>query len=1333
MIMGKVTYHQQVTYCGKLRCRKCRDGVGHGPYWYAYQIINGRTIRTYIGKHLPADAVISREAMAEQQAGVQVVQLDEEAISNARKLPHTTNRVDGTTVSTIIGDDAMVYSPRGASTIATHSSANIHIWSLGQFRIEGRNRQNQQWQARTNTVWQRDRSIRALLGYLLCCTGRKASRVQLCVDLWPGQTVEVAQVQLQKQLQVLNKVLGPTAVEGEASDGSERIVLDKESVTLADQEHVWIDADAFVVQAQPLRNLPWWQASEQDTLRYETLLREALSLYSGDFLPEERDAAWIQSRRRSLQGLWLELHLELADLLVVRGASSSAIDILDKLLARDPTNEDALRRLMMVLAQSKRRVEALRAYKRFENMLQFEYDAAPSQETRALYEAVQQGQTLAGYISMFAPIDTDITSTTEMGQDSKTTHTVDRGNASSTAIPFKRTSKSPLPESIGRVHQSTLVGRASEIKTLQGLLREVEKAMASQLSGSQPLVNLPLDTQRRPQCLFLIGDWGIGKTRLAEEMSREAQQRGWSVVWSRLYTQELGVPYRVWTETIQKILNGRNGLSSALISDLLEPLAAFLPEQVETVALGTPTALLPPYALTPEQEKYRLWDAIGSVLKIASERGPLLIVLDDIQWADGSSHDLLAHLARNLIGYPILFVATCRDKELPENHPLHEYMRHMQREHTLKTLRIEPLSSEQIRQLAASLSPLPESSLQHIQRYADGNPFFAEELARSSPPVLPKTVKDALDHRMRRLSLECLQLLRHAAVLGGSFELQLILAMENDGGPDIEDSVLDLLEEGLKAGVLTDEGTGTRIAYHFWHPLLVSYLYDGVSATRRARLHQRAATALLDVWHGREESVAATVADHLEKAGAEAERIAHYAELAGNNAYALSAYAEAAYHYQHAVDSLQQVSSLESQQRLVVLLERLAECTMIQGNYAQARHLYQQVLDQRTQAAQSADITSAQEEASRSALLCIEIAWTWRYTGDNARAWKSCERAEQILREAGVEDGPAWARLSYTRSNLYQLEGRHELALEMAQKALLLFEQQRERSSITVTKVSRTYKTLTQRTLDGDPVNLGRLQRHMGVIAVDMGQLSVALEHQQKALALYEPYDEKRQIAHLSCNICYIQLKKGEYEQARAALQRSFELAEQISDSPLLSLVFSNQGELAAATGKFDEAEARFKQALELNARFQDREYLCRWSVRLATVLQQQGRLAEAARYLKSAWSTSRAMNNAPCRGQVLVALANLRIAQSLGAPIGSKQAMRFLDHAYQNVARALKLDRIDVETRMRGELTRAQVMLLQGKREKAEKILRHIVTQAKSYEMMPIVVFANELMTELI
>ena len=97
--------------------------------------------------------------------------------------------------------------------------------------------------------------------------------------------------------------------------------------------------------------------------------------------------------------------------------------------------------------------------------------------------------------------------------------------------------------------------------------------------------------------------------------------------------------------------------------------------------------------------------------------------------------------------------------------------------------------------------------------------------------------------------------------------------------------------------MITDEGSGTRITYHFWHPLFVSYLYDGLSAGRRASLHRRAAEVLRHMYQGREEEGAAAIAYHLVHGGADAAQIAHFAEMAGDRAYALSAYPEAVQHY----------------------------------------------------------------------------------------------------------------------------------------------------------------------------------------------------------------------------------------------------------------------------------------------------------------------------------------------------------------------------------------------------------------------------------------------------
>src|SRR5207245_255604 len=159
-----------------------------------------------------------------------------------------------------------------------------------------------------------------------------------------------------------------------------------------------------------------------------------------------------------------------------------------------------------------------------------------------------------------------------------------------------------------------------------------------------------------------------------------------------------------------------------------------------------------------------------------------------------------------------------------------------------------------------------------------------------------------------------------------------------------EDTLLDLLDEALQAGVLTEEGSGSRILYAFWHPLLVSHLYERLSATRRMRLHRRAAEVLqrLSV---KQDEVAATITHHLVQGGTDPVHIIHYARLAGHRAYGLSAYPEAERQYRLLAEHINLLDSEEAP----VLLERLAECASVQGNFEEARTLYERSLKMRVQ------------------------------------------------------------------------------------------------------------------------------------------------------------------------------------------------------------------------------------------------------------------------------------------------------------------------------------------------------------------------------------------------
>ncbi|HEX6485039.1 MAG TPA: DUF6788 family protein [Ktedonobacteraceae bacterium] len=1135
---GKVTYRQQVSFCGKPNCRKCRDGIGHGPYWYAYQVVDGHTVRTYIGKHLPPETRVKEESSIE--------------------LP------------------------------------------------------------------------------------------------------------------------------------------------------------------------PLEQAGRHVT-------------------PE---------------------------------ALTEAIDVLDRMLAADPANEAVVQRLMILLARSKRRGEALRAYQRLASVLQKSNNALPSAETQALYEAI-----LGGDETITLPAATDSSSPLSPSEAQKEVSRTDQ---------HKDFLSQSFPSAIriGRTNQSPLVGRDTELSALRQLLLTPQLASIHSEVNRYPVgagvgrstLSTPLS---HPQFMVLMGEAGIGKTRLAEEVAREAVQQGWGVVWSNAYAQESGIPYRLWTEALRRMI--AQGLWQELDvsshKQIYQPLKALLPELQEIVLQESrnesQNSAYSYRSLSPEQEQSRLREAIYELLKTISTKKPLLIVLDDVQWADGSSCELLGYVARRLQDHPIVLLGTCRNIELTSVPTLRSLFAHMQREHTVEILHVQPLTDAQIGIL---VSNLPQEMVQHIQTQAGGNPFFAEELAtffhsevakptgmyghrpqkKSDPARLPGTITAALDQRLNRLSTACQQLLSTAAVLGGSFGFASIAAIEaNTTGHD-EDTLLDLLEEALQSGMLTEEGTGTRVSYSFWHPLLATHLYNRLSATKRARLHRSTAEVLQQAFETREEELAATIVQHLIRGGAEATQIARYAEMAANYAYALSAYAEAERYYRLAVEYTEANRSNNEkdgesavQQHLAFLVERQAECTRIQGDFKEARRLFERVLEIRNSFRNVTRPVDAKQEAQIQALLWGEIGWTWRYTGDNARAREYCKRGEQVLRDANVSSGPAWARLRFQEGSLCWQEGNYEDARHAIEEALRLFEA--TQPVIPAKDENPARLTRTRRTLFGDPVDLGRAYALLGAVVNAGGQRTEALAYMNRALAIYEQYDRQREIAHVCCNIGNIHLKKAEYKLAENFLQRSLNLAERTGDTPLMSVVFHNLGELAAYSENPEKAETLYRRSLELAGQFNDREYQSLWNADLATILQERGNLAGAEICVGQALTIGRAIHNAPCIGLALVALGNLRIAQARakrpgagrpqgrmanegrpqgifgneGRPQGIAPTM-LLRRARTSLRHALALAGLEAETRTRGRLALAHVSLLLGEREDAYQQAVQAMEEAQRYELMGLFAQCEQLMREI-
>ncbi|HLZ81111.1 MAG TPA: tetratricopeptide repeat protein, partial [Ktedonobacteraceae bacterium] len=247
-------------------------------------------------------------------------------------------------------------------------------------------------------------------------------------------------------------------------------------------------------------------------------------------------------------------------------------------------------------------------------------------------------------------------------------------------------------------------------------------------------------------------------------------------------------------------------------------------------------------------------------------------------------------------------------------------------------------------------------------------------------------------------------------------------------------------------------------------------------------------------------------------------------------------------------------------------------------------------------------------------------------------------------------------------------------------------------------------------------------------LANSVGQLTEALTHFNTALAILEEHDHKREVAHVSCNLGYVHLQKAEHEEAKSFLRRSLSLAEQIGDVPLTAVIYSNLGVLAGHTGDLQEAENWLKRSLILAEQTNDQVYLSTWNAELATVYQDQGRLAGAGMYIGRALMIGRAMRNDPCIGYALVAVGNLRIAQAreagddeprpYGRSVGRHGRERFLARAKKSLQRALTFDRLEAGARNLGQLTLAQVNFLQGDTESARIQALHALKKARQYEL---------------
>jgi DNA-binding SARP family transcriptional activator/tetratricopeptide (TPR) repeat protein len=342
----------------------------------------------------------------------------------------------------------------------------------------------------------------------------------------------------------------------------------------------------------------------------------------------------------------------------------------------------------------------------------------------------------------------------------------------------------------------------------------------------------------------VVGEPGIGKTRLAEEATRLARSRGFTVLIGRCSEDEGAPPLWPWRGVLRDLAesvpleqwNAWTEPESALLSDLLP---------VELRGQSVDPQRREPAASVFEEQKFQVWDAVAGVLRAASASSPIVVVLDDLHWADASTLRLLRHMIQNDPGITGMLVVTRRPDPDPQG-ALAEALDAMARRHAVR-IDLQGLPAEAVGDLVRAAAGADASAevASTIRERTEGNPFFVIELARwqsgrrSDAEEVPAAVSDVVERRVRQLPESTQRAIRTAAVIGRSFDLAVLSEILDED----EDDVLDALDPSLAAGVVveTPDRLGT---FRFAHALVQEALYSSLPPSRRARRHADAARAL---------------------------------------------------------------------------------------------------------------------------------------------------------------------------------------------------------------------------------------------------------------------------------------------------------------------------------------------------------------------------------------------------------------------------------------------------------------------------------------------------------
>lgn len=741
----------------------------------------------------------------------------------------------------------------------------------------------------------------------------------------------------------------------------------------------------------------------------------------------------------------------------------------------------------------------------------------------------------------------------------------------------------PLPRA-DLLARSPLVGREKEMEYLQDQL---------------------LNAWQGSNKFFLLeGDAGIGKTRLFQELASLARQEGGQCLRGNCYEGE-----RIAFAPFVEILKDQIGPGSSLppeVEGLEDELSRLVPSMDVTVAGFI--------FQEPEQAQIKLFDAVTRFILRLAEKKPLLVLLDDLQWVDESSLELLHYLLRNSTQAPIFVCGAARREELGIQHPLELFLQGAIRRGTAERFHLQPLPRSTAQELVDAFlagAESPQELGDRLHQEAEGNPYFMEEMLktwieegqlawsdgqwrlkphRDGPGIpalsIPASITGIIRRRLQGLSDPEKNALELAAVLGREFNFDVLLFMH---GSIQENTLLDVIDNLLRARLLEEIDHPREDRYRFAHTKIQEVVYSGINRRRTRQMHLQAGLAMERIYKDRIDQVIQELAWHFLQA--RDRRGIDYGLQAGDAARAVYANQQALDLYRGSLELAQAQYTDGADTGLADLIlalqQNIAGVAFLIGEYEQAAGMLTSML---------------QSTSGRNAGAHRQLAAVLEAQGRYEMALAELERAKELVSQpasAGNELALIYLRMAWVKRRQGDLQAAKSCCLRGLETA-----------------------PPDDRLIHAD------LYDTMGVIHRDLGDLKAAKAHHLDSLAKREQMDDRAGMAKTCNNLATASWLLGDLSEAIGYFQRSLAICTEIGHIAGMASVYNNLGLAHLEKGEPDKAAEYYRQALTIFKRIGNQPGIALALGNLGEANWKQGDLEKGIDYIRQGMEKSRELGD---------------------------------------------------------------------------------------------------------